>query len=214
MGDVPSRLSAGDSLAWWRALMENVAGLLEDASSLLDRGSAGRALSLVVLASEELGKAVWVYRAAHEAWDGVADFVRVPADFEKLARKHPPKLKTSERYRSWLKKDFTGQWPARDDDGDGAEFSAIADELNDLKQAGFYVDWKAGVLRQPSNVADHAAVQDELRAVAQAAHLLYFEDWSRAVIKFDQYRAGELLGLQLGLLAHPELHEPGDASTS
>lgn len=137
MGDVPSQLSAKDSLAWWRALMDNVVGLLEDATALLDRESAGRALSLVVLASEELGKAVWVYRAAHRAWDGEEDFVQVPADFERFARRHPPKIKTAKRYAYWLKKDFTREWPARDDDGDGAEFAEVADALNDMKQAGF-----------------------------------------------------------------------------
>lgn len=47
------------------------------------------------------------------------------------------------------------------------------------------MDWKGGSLREPSNVAEHATVHDELRAVAQAAHLLYFEDWSRGVTKFN-----------------------------
>lgn len=189
--------------------MENVVGLLEDASALLDRGSAGRALSLVVLASEELGKAVWVYRSSHKAWDGEEDFVRVPANFEKLAKKHPPKLQTAKRYASWLKKDFTGEWPARDDGGDGAEFAEDADDLNDMKQAGFYVDWKAGRLRQPSNLAGTDDVRGELLGVAHTAHFLYFEDWSRAVIKFDQFRPGDLLGLRLGLLAYPGLHGHG-----
>lgn len=180
MGDVPSQLSAEDAWVWWRALMENIVDLLEDADALVGRGSAGRALSLVVLACEELGKAVWVYRAAHAGWDGHTDVVLIPADFERLARKHPPKLRTAKRYASWLEKEFTGEWPARDDRGDGAEFAEVADHLNDMKQAGFYVDWKAGALRQPGSTAARSSVVNELEAVARAAHLLYDENWMRA----------------------------------
>jgi AbiV family abortive infection protein len=185
--------------------MRNVTELLEDAAALLDRGSAGRARSLVVLAGEELGKAVWVYRAAHAAWDGESNEVQVPEDFEERSRRHPPKIKTAERYRSWLAKDFNGEWPARDDDGDGEEYKDLAGELNDRKQAGFYVDWINGRMRQPSDVTADGVAED-LQGLAQAAHLLMFEDWSRGVIKRDDFRFPDSRTLRLSLLAHPTLY--------
>lgn len=181
LGNIPPTLSAQEARAWWCALMDNVADLLEDAQALLSRGSHARARSLVVLAGEELGKAVWVYRAAHAAWDGSENSVTVPVDFEQMSRRHPPKIMTAARYGSWLRKTFTGDtWPARDDDGDGSEYAVYAKELNDRKQEGFYVDWVDGRMRQPRDVVEYG-IDEELRTTAHVANLLIFEDWSRDV---------------------------------
>lgn len=46
---------------FWKALMDNASELIADAHALLERGSFGRSRSLVILAQEELGKALWIY---------------------------------------------------------------------------------------------------------------------------------------------------------
>lgn len=47
----------------WKALIANATELIDDANVLFKRGSYGRARSLAVLAQEELGKALWIYKA-------------------------------------------------------------------------------------------------------------------------------------------------------
>lgn len=46
------------SEAWVKAVLDNAGALLEDARTLLDKGSSRRALSLTILAQEELGKVI------------------------------------------------------------------------------------------------------------------------------------------------------------
>lgn len=62
------QITAQEARDWWRALMGNVVDLVEDAAVLLQNGSPGRARSLVVLASEELAKAIWLDQVAGEFW--------------------------------------------------------------------------------------------------------------------------------------------------
>jgi AbiV family abortive infection protein len=52
--------------AFWLALLENAARIIIDADALFP---SPRAQSLVVLAQEEIGKAVWVYKSFRNAWN-------------------------------------------------------------------------------------------------------------------------------------------------
>ncbi|WP_158083802.1 AbiV family abortive infection protein [Mycobacterium sp. AT1] len=61
------RLNAVNSRAYWRALMANAVALVEDAHTLLDKGSAARARSLLILAQEELARATALYSTAMAA---------------------------------------------------------------------------------------------------------------------------------------------------
>lgn len=161
--------------------MDNVAGLIDDAAVLLKSGSPGRARALVILGGEEFGKAIWVYRTAHTAWSGKVDRVTLPKDFEAKARKHPPKLRTAEEFRSWLGRPFImGEWPARNGDDGGEEHGVRTAELNDQKQAGFYVDWHDGRVRRPRDMRKTDAEQ-ELKWLARSAGLLLLEDMFRRI---------------------------------
>jgi len=61
-------ISADFARRWWKSLMANAVALVEDAHALADRGSAGRAQALLVLAMEEVAKARWLYEAAEWEW--------------------------------------------------------------------------------------------------------------------------------------------------
>nr|WP_250162116.1 AbiV family abortive infection protein [Micrococcus luteus] len=61
-------VSADFARRWWKSLMANAVALVEDAHALADRGSAGRAQALLVLAMEEVAKARWLYEAAEWEW--------------------------------------------------------------------------------------------------------------------------------------------------
>lgn len=58
--------------------------------------------------------------------------------------------------------------------------TALAKDMNDVKQAGIYVDWVDGRMRQPPDVVA-VGVADEFQGMARAAHHLMLEDWSRGV---------------------------------
>ena len=53
---------------FWKALVGNASSLIADAHILLGTQSLGRARSLMVLAQEELGKALWIYDEFQTAW--------------------------------------------------------------------------------------------------------------------------------------------------
>ncbi|WP_413774887.1 AbiV family abortive infection protein [Actinocorallia sp. A-T 12471] len=56
-------MSPGQARDYWKALMDNATSLIKDSYLLLSAESFGRARSLMVLAQEELGKALWIYNA-------------------------------------------------------------------------------------------------------------------------------------------------------
>jgi len=75
--------------ALWEALVDNAAHLVAEADMLFP---SPRAQSLIVLAEEEVGKAVWVSRAFWNAW---GDSDETPLEVPELrtdGRRHLPKL--------------------------------------------------------------------------------------------------------------------------
>lgn len=78
--------------ALWQALLDNAARILVDADRLVP---SPRAQSLVVLAREEVGKAVWVYETFWNAWnawnDGDEDPIEV-SELRKQGCRHLAKL--------------------------------------------------------------------------------------------------------------------------
>ena len=61
-------MSPAEAREYWKALMDNASALLADAHMLRSAESYARAGSLMVLAQEELGKALWVYDVYSTAW--------------------------------------------------------------------------------------------------------------------------------------------------
>ncbi|WP_234989282.1 AbiV family abortive infection protein [Demequina sp. NBRC 110052] len=140
---------------YWMALVENATALIEDAATLAP-SSPARAQSLLVLAYEELGKAVWVYDAFETAWqEGAGEPVAVPS-LGAGARRHSAKFLSAysfsdvlPRFPIWVVNDEYPRPPAGDplcERYPGMVFvppeilELAAKRANDAKQRGFYVD--------------------------------------------------------------------------
>lgn len=204
---------AAEARRWWRYLMDNALGLVEDAHTLLVAGSAGRAQALQVLAMEELAKAVWLYDAAAGDWTARHPMVRV-GDADKRAH-HLAKLTKSLTYEAGLRPfwgDFSG-WELLDVTNPEAfldhvakmleDYQALAAQLNDAKQAGLYVDRLAGELRSPAELEPHG-LDAAVEKTAEVIMMALIRDQTRMKLEMPadayddtsdlQWRAMELVG--------------------
>lgn len=184
-------LSAEDARIWWRALLANSVTLLEDAVALQARNSFGRAQSLGVLAMEEMAKALWISNAAQDVWTAGSGQVTMPDEFEKNARKHPPKLLEALLADTELST-FWGDYAETFESGLEGLVQHLADavtatqeavkELNLAKQAGFYVDRQDGIVQSPTETTvDGLTIS--LPRVARVVEMLLIRDHSR--MKFE-----------------------------
>lgn len=131
----------------WRALAENATGLICDAHTLLETESFGRARSLIVLAQEELGKALWMYQHFEVAWNTGDATPRDVPQLEKHGRNHLEKYMSALHFGDGLP-EFWGDYSKWEDVGnsDGewtehvkrrqAEIHALARDANTAKQRG------------------------------------------------------------------------------
>lgn len=185
-------LPSPDARAWWRALMENVVSLVEDAHTLASIDSHARARSLIVLGMEELGKAHRLYDLAERGWTVGADTVEIPSGYLEWAKRHPSKLIEAINFSEYLPH-FWGRWIADPIDGDLERWferrrgrqEGEAETLNLAKQAGFYVDRdEKGQLRSPaSDPVSSEDVGAALERLAGATEMLLITDHSR--MKFE-----------------------------
>ena len=184
--------------AFWMALLDNAARIVVEADMLFP---SPRAQSLVVLAQEEVGKAIWVYNAFWSAWcDGDAAPSEVP-ELRQHARRHIPKLMQA-----------TDFWTAMIDvpDGTGADSSStgfsssgpievevvkqyapeflvayhqkLAHENNQAKQSGFYVDLDDdGTFTVPHKI-DRPGLRGQIWEAADMVQWCLDEDALRASV--------------------------------
>ncbi|MGV8967199.1 MAG: AbiV family abortive infection protein [Cellulomonas sp.] len=129
---------------FWLALLENAARLVVEADALFP---SPRAKSLVVIAQEEVGKAVWVYKAFWCAWK---DGDETPTEVPELRTKgllHAAKLAAANGFLTPLV-EYPGSpglvdtelVEAHDPEWLAAHLAGIAHEDNQAKKKGFYVD--------------------------------------------------------------------------
>lgn len=172
-------IDSGLARRWWRALIENVVSLIEDAHLLLEHGSAGRARSLAVLAKEELGKATWIYELAAVRWTCGEPQVILYGDFPKRFRHHTQKLIASLQFDADLEP-FWGDYSSRtyEQDHEWGIFDEPAERLNKAKQAGFYVDRIGDVVNAPADISAHGIASDIVR-LAQVALMMLISDHTR-----------------------------------
>lgn len=183
-------ISAEAARTWWKALMTNACGLIEDAAMLAQKESYGRATSLVVLSMEELAKARWLYEAAKYQWNKplglwrrppeVAGLVEVPEQLRSTQVQHAVKLQTAERFASGL----AGFW---NEDRrreyyfpeDLETFEKSAKQRNLDKQAGFYVDRvRDAVPRSPLDIGPDG-IAEMVQHAAQVLEMHLIEDHTR-----------------------------------
>ncbi|MCR6492968.1 AbiV family abortive infection protein [Cellulomonas sp. P24] len=182
--------------AFWLALLDNAARIVVEADMLFP---SPRAQSLVVLAQEEVGKAIWVHNAFRSAWgDGDATPSEVP-ELRQHARRHIPKLMQA-----------TDFWTAMIDvpDGTGASSSStgfsssgpievevvrehapeflvayhqkLAHVNNQAKQRGFYVDLDDdGTFTVPHEI-DRPELRGQIWEVADMVQWCLDDDAMRA----------------------------------
>jgi AbiV family abortive infection protein len=200
----------------WRALAENATDLICDAHILLEAGSFGRARSLIVLAQEELGKALWLYEHFEVAWSTADEIPRDVPQLEKHGRNHLAKYMSALEFGDGLP-EFWGDYSEWEDVGhtDGewaerverrrAEIDAAAREANTAKQRGFYVDLDdtSGEVRTPRAV-DGGSIMEDLRTVAQVIEMLLISDHTRMKhLAVTPYDSTHFLQQRLLPLSHP-----------
>jgi AbiV len=95
-------LTPQEARTFWKALMDNASALISAAHLLLNSMSLGRARSHMVLAQEELGKALWIYDAFESSWsEGNGESRQVPNLPRKKRFRECAKGPHSERMPLW-----------------------------------------------------------------------------------------------------------------
>lgn len=182
--------------ALWTALLDNAARIVVEADMLYP---SPRAQSLVVLAQEEVGKAVWVFKAFWSAWNAGDQTPSEVPELRQHARRHIPKLMEA-----------TDFWTAMIDvpDGTGANSSStgfsssgpvevevvreyapeflvayhqkLAQEGNQAKQKGFYVDLDDDGTFTVPNEIDRPLLRCQIWEAADMVQWCLDEDAMRA----------------------------------
>ena len=96
--------------------MTNAIGLVDDAAVLTMHCSYGRAQALLVLATEELARARFLYGAAEDEWSRSIDSdvsIEVPAEVMEVGGAPQSRLQVAKRYPAGM----TGFWEPDDDNG-------------------------------------------------------------------------------------------------
>lgn len=204
--------------AFWKALMDNAAALVNDAHILLRAGSFARARSLTVLAQEELGKALWLYDTFHLSWNtGDATPRKVPK-LKSDGKNHVAKYMESFVFGQELAA-FWGDFSWFEEPGAGTEedwkayfaererqAKAAAHQANDDKMRGFYadVDSDTAAVLSPADI-EFGTIAEELQTAAQVIEMLLIQDHSR--MKLDAqtpYDSTHAQQHSLLPIAHPE----------
>ena len=201
---------------FWMALMDNASSLIADAHLLLNAGSYGRARSLMILAQEELGKALWIYDAFQHAWSVGDETPRAVPSLERHGREHVKKYLEAVVYADGLAA-FWGNYsfPARHGHDEESwlaarecrqrEAEAAAKEANLAKQRGFYVDRDQDDSLHAPTAIEAGAIPEDLQTAAQVVEMLLIRDHSRMKIQaVTPYDSTQEQQYRLLPVAHPE----------
>ena len=165
---------------FWVALLDNAARLIIDADALFP---SPRAQSLVVLAQEEVGKAVWVYKAFWDAWNDSDGTLREVPELRKLGLNHVAKHMQANNFLTAIVdvpgfSDSVEIEIAREHAPDAldAYLASLAQEDNEAKKSGFYVDLKVnGSFTVPHQI-DRPFLRFDIYRVAEMIHWFCVED--------------------------------------
>jgi len=178
-----TKLAPATARVFWLALLENAARLIVDAEALFP---SPRAQALVVLAQEEVGKAVWVYKAFWDAWN---DSEETQYEVPKLPKDHVVKHIQANDFLTAIVgvpgfSDSVDIEIAREHDPDalGAYLASLAQEDNEAKKRGFYVDLKVdGSFTVPHEI-DRPFLRFDIYRVAEMIQWFCVEDQLRVNI--------------------------------
>ncbi|PLC11635.1 hypothetical protein AUQ48_04460 [Kocuria flava] len=211
-----TEMSPVEARKFWKALVDNASALISDAHVLLAAESYGRARSLTVLAQEELGKALWIYEAFQQAWSEGDNTPLVVSALKQYGRDHTKKYLEAVVFGDELAS-FWGDYTAMSGDWQDAESweearerrkqeaVAAADEANNSKKRGFYVDRDSnGAVLSPTSI-NAGTIAEDLQTAAQVVEMLLIRDHSRmklaAVTPYDSTHEQQR---RLLPVSHPE----------
>jgi AbiV family abortive infection protein len=214
-------MTGPEAREFWKALMDNASHLVADARLLLDAASFGRALSLTVLAQEELGKALWIYDEFEAVWSSGAQDAGTVERLREHGRHHIQKYLEAAEFGRELAP-FWGDYSAyesrpgetpeetvtrlgSEEESRPVEAERSARGANIAKQNGFYVDRdEHGHVLSPSEIRA-GTVEADLQRVAQVIEMLLIKDHTRmkheAVTEYDGTYAQQS---RLLPISHPE----------
>ncbi len=134
--------------------MTNAIGLVDDAALLTMHGSYGRAQALLVLATEELARARFLYGAAEDEWSSSIEsdaWIEVPAEVMEVGSATQSRLQVARRYPAGM----TAFWEPDDDNGFRFPYSESERDGGEIKkQAGFYVDRAGDLITSPMDIPE------------------------------------------------------------
>ncbi|WP_104198708.1 AbiV family abortive infection protein [Cryobacterium sp. Y29] len=193
--------------AFWLALLENAARIIIDADALFP---SPRAQSLIVLAQEEVGKAVWVYKSFRNAWyDGDETPHEVP-ELRKQGVHHLAKLIEAADFGTVLAEVPGNPEPIEIElvkthapDVLDAYLKGLAQEDNEAKKSGFYVDLRAdGSFTVPHEI-ERPLLRSQIWETADMIQWFLMEDHLRASLTGNAVSpTEEVESLLLAVLAH------------
>lgn len=172
--------------AFWLALLDNAARIVVEADALFP---SPRAQSLVVLAQEEVGKAVWVYKTFWGAWnDGDETPSEVP-ELRNQGRLHMAKLMEATDFATCLLEVPGNPKPveielvrAHAPEVLAAYLERVAHEDNQAKKKGFYVDLEEdGTFTVPHEI-DRPLLRSQIWEAADMIKWFLDEDCLRASV--------------------------------
>ena len=172
--------------AFWLALLDNAARIIIEADALFP---SPRAQSLVILAQEEVGKAVWVYKTFWNAWNDGDETPREVTELRKQGFHHLAKLIEAT--------DFLTTHVEVPGSPEPVEIELVktnapavlvnyleglAQEDNEAKKRGFFVDLRAdGSFTVPHEI-DRPLLRFQIWQAADMIQLFLVEDHLRASV--------------------------------
>ncbi|MFU8946178.1 AbiV family abortive infection protein [Mycetocola zhadangensis] len=170
--------------AFWLALLDNAARITIEADALFP---SPRAQSLVVLAQEEVGKAVWVYKSFWNAWNDGDETPHEVPELRKQRFDHLAKLIEATDYSTALVEVPGSPEPVEIElvktlapDVLDAYLEGLAQEDNEAKKRGFYVDLRAdGSFTVPHEI-DRPLLRFQIWQAADMIKWFLTEDHLRA----------------------------------
>ncbi|MHA6667493.1 AbiV family abortive infection protein [Homoserinimonas sp. A447] len=170
--------------AFWLALLDNAARITIEADALFP---SPRAQSLVVLAQEEVGKAVWVYKSFWNAWSDGDETPREVPELRTLRFDHLAKLIEASDFSTVLVEVPGSPVPVEIElvkvhapEVLDAYLKGLAQEDNEAKKRGFYVDLRAdGSFTVPHEI-DRPLLRFQIWQAADMIKWFFVEDQLRA----------------------------------
>ena len=141
----------------WPALMTNSIGLVDDAAVLTLHCSYGRAQALLVLATEELARARFLYGAAEDEWSRSIEsdaWIEVLREVVEVGPAPLSQLQVAARYPAGMAAfwepdgDEVFRFPYSESERDGGEIK---------KLAGFSVDRAGDMITSPMDIPEGAS---------------------------------------------------------